>query len=106
MSSLKELLRLPNNFEIPKKISPQNFESESFHPIIVLPEEYEVFDFSKGYDPNRNLQFPFLVSENTTNIDLLCMKESNFTTKNPNIKEPFTWGLISRHPLEHKFITL
>ena len=27
-----------------------------FHPVIKLPEEYEVYDFTAGYDPNRTLQ--------------------------------------------------
>lgn len=26
---------------------------QSFHPVIHLPKEYEVYDFSKGYDPDR-----------------------------------------------------
>lgn len=26
---------------------------KSFHPVIELPASYEVFDFTKGYDPNR-----------------------------------------------------
>ena len=59
MSSLKKILDLPDDFEISKNLSSKDFESESFHPIIILPEKYEVFDFSEGYDPNRNLKFPF-----------------------------------------------
>lgn len=30
-----------------------DFTKFQFHPVIALPEEYEIFDFSKGYDPNR-----------------------------------------------------
>lgn len=59
MSALKDILGLPDNFQIPQILSAKVFASESFHPIIALPEEYEVFDFSQGYDPERNLQFPF-----------------------------------------------
>lgn len=33
--------------------------TNSFHPVIQLPPSYEVFDFTKGYDPNRPLQSPF-----------------------------------------------
>jgi len=27
----------------------------TFHPVIFLPDDYEVYDFSQGYDPNRTL---------------------------------------------------
>ncbi len=30
-------------------------EGVRFHPVIRLPEAYEIYDFSKGYDPNREL---------------------------------------------------
>lgn len=30
-----------------------------FHPVIKLPSEYEIYDFSSGYDPNRVLSSPF-----------------------------------------------
>jgi murein DD-endopeptidase MepM/ murein hydrolase activator NlpD len=29
------------------------FSQFSFHPVIHLPADYEIFDFTKGYDPNR-----------------------------------------------------
>ena len=29
------------------------FSRYSFHPVIRLPAQYEVYDFTKGYDPNR-----------------------------------------------------
>jgi peptidoglycan LD-endopeptidase LytH len=32
---------------------PFDFAKFEFHPVIALPKEYEIFDFSKGYDPNR-----------------------------------------------------
>ena len=32
------------------------FSPQRFHPIIELPQEYEVFDFTKGYDALRALQ--------------------------------------------------
>ncbi len=30
-----------------------------YHPVIFLPENYEIYDFSESYDPNRKLQSPF-----------------------------------------------
>ena len=30
-----------------------------YHPVIFLPEDYEVYDFSSGYDPERTLSSPF-----------------------------------------------
>jgi murein DD-endopeptidase MepM/ murein hydrolase activator NlpD len=30
-----------------------------FHPVIALPPNYEVYDFSRGYDPSRALSSPF-----------------------------------------------
>lgn len=30
-----------------------------FHPVIRLPKEYEVYDFTRGYDPNRPLATPY-----------------------------------------------
>lgn len=35
---------------------PFNFSAFSFRPVIDLPAEYEIFDFTKGYDPNRERQ--------------------------------------------------
>ena len=32
---------------------PFNFSDFTFGPVIDLPEKYEVFDFTQGYDPNR-----------------------------------------------------
>ena len=30
-----------------------------FHPVIVLPEVYELYDFTAGYDPGRELAHPY-----------------------------------------------
>ena len=38
-------------------------KEQNFHPVIVLPENYEVFDFSEGYDPERNLKYPYGVGK-------------------------------------------
>jgi hypothetical protein len=32
-----------------------DFARHKFHPVIDLPPHYEVFDFTRGYDPNREL---------------------------------------------------
>ncbi len=32
-----------------------DFSSYQFHPVIKLPPEYEVYDFTQGYDPERQL---------------------------------------------------
>ncbi len=34
-----------------------NVSNISFSPVIVLPKEYEVFDFTNGYDPNRKNKY-------------------------------------------------
>ena len=34
-------------------------EGMKFGTVVELPEEYEVFDFSKGYDAQRTLKFPY-----------------------------------------------
>ncbi len=34
-------------------MKPLHFTQANFHPVIKLPEEYDVYDFSKGYDPDR-----------------------------------------------------
>ena len=31
----------------------------SFHPVVQLPPGYEVYDFTRGYDPNRPLASPY-----------------------------------------------
>ncbi|MCC5941424.1 MAG: peptidoglycan DD-metalloendopeptidase family protein [Balneolaceae bacterium] len=32
-------------------------EAHSSHPVMIFPDDYEVFDFSKGYDPKQVQQF-------------------------------------------------
>ena len=34
-------------------------KSPQYHPVIFLPEDYEIYDFSEGYDPNRELKSNF-----------------------------------------------
>lgn len=36
-----------------------DFNSHTFHPVIKLPADYEVFDFTDGYDPERTLKCEF-----------------------------------------------
>jgi peptidoglycan LD-endopeptidase LytH len=31
----------------------------AFHPVIELPADYEIYDFSRRYDPDRHLKSPF-----------------------------------------------
>ena len=40
-------------------LPPLRTDGIRFHPVIPLPEEYEVYDFSEGYDPNRTLSHPY-----------------------------------------------
>ena len=35
------------------------FSKHKFHPVIQLPPEYEIFDFSESYDPSRTLASEF-----------------------------------------------
>lgn len=39
--------------------SPAVFSGSSFHPVIRLPRDYEVYDFTQGYDENRPLKSPY-----------------------------------------------
>ena len=51
-------------FQIPKKwrdIPPLQTENVAFGPVIQLPADYEVYDFSEGYDPDRVLQSPYWI---------------------------------------------
>jgi murein DD-endopeptidase MepM/ murein hydrolase activator NlpD len=29
------------------------FQGYNFHPVVMLPKDYEIYDFTQGYDPNR-----------------------------------------------------
>jgi murein DD-endopeptidase MepM/ murein hydrolase activator NlpD len=42
---------------------PLNVQGIDFRPVIALPEEYEVYDFSHGYDPNRTLTHAYGVGK-------------------------------------------
>ncbi len=35
------------------------FSGFTFHPVIHLPEKYEIFDFTRSYDPKRMLAFDY-----------------------------------------------
>jgi peptidoglycan LD-endopeptidase LytH len=59
MSSLKNILGLSSDFQFNNTIVAEDFSQEIFHPVIHLPNEYEVFDFSSGYDEQRTLKFPY-----------------------------------------------
>ena len=39
--------------------APLRTDGVEFSPVIALPEDYDVYDFSEGYDPNRTLRVPF-----------------------------------------------
>ena len=34
-------------------------ETVTFHPVIHLPDEYEIYDFTRGYDPDRELSHAY-----------------------------------------------
>lgn len=36
-----------------------DFSQYHFHPVIPLPEGYEIYDFTSGYDPQRKMHSPF-----------------------------------------------
>src|SRR5258708_4865228 len=36
-----------------------HFERYAFHPVIALPKDYEVYDFSLEYDPDRTRKSPY-----------------------------------------------
>jgi peptidoglycan LD-endopeptidase LytH len=38
-------------------------KSANFHSVVKLPEEYEIYDFSKTYDPNRKMIHPYGVGK-------------------------------------------
>lgn len=42
---------------------PLDVSNIRFSPVIVLPKDYEVFDFTNGYDPNRKHKFAYGVGK-------------------------------------------
>lgn len=36
-----------------------DFSKYQFHPVIKIPKDYEVYDFTQGYDENRPLKTPY-----------------------------------------------
>jgi murein DD-endopeptidase MepM/ murein hydrolase activator NlpD len=36
-----------------------DFARYNFHPVIKLPKDYEVYDFTRGYDPSRQPRTPY-----------------------------------------------
>lgn len=40
-----------------------NFKNYNFHPVISLPKDYEVYDFTQGYDENRVLKSSYGVGK-------------------------------------------
>ena len=44
-------------------VSGIEFSRHRFHPVIDLPRYYEIFDFTRGYDPMRTLTRPFGVGK-------------------------------------------
>ena len=46
---------------------------EPFHPVVNLPEEYWVFDFTRGEDKSWECPFDYQI-EDTMNFDQACMK--------------------------------
>ena len=50
----------------------------NFHPVIFLPADYEVYDFSEDYDPNRVLKSPFGIGRYNEHRPQMY-KESQFT---------------------------
>lgn len=55
------------------------FSQYKFHPVIALPPDYEVYDFTRGYDPNRSLSSPFGVGR--YNEDRRGMYKAEIFTK-------------------------
>lgn len=40
-----------------------DFSKFQYHPVIKMPIDYEVYDFTQGYDPNRVLRSPYGVGK-------------------------------------------
>ena len=66
---------------------------EVFKPIMSLPENLPVFDFTQSYDPERMLDFPFGVTV-MTKSDHRCIQRCTLQPR----REIFIWGLTSRGP--------
>ena len=52
------LMNCPTNLPLPLQT-----EGITFGPVIALPDDYDVYDFSRGYDPGRILRVPFGVGK-------------------------------------------
>jgi murein DD-endopeptidase MepM/ murein hydrolase activator NlpD len=57
------------------------FSEEAFHPVLHLPKDLEVFDFTKGYDANRMLKSKFGIGR--YNEKRVGMYTTELFTKNP-----------------------
>jgi murein DD-endopeptidase MepM/ murein hydrolase activator NlpD len=44
---------------LPTPLDSRELAGFDFHPVVVLPADYEVYDFTGGYDPNRVLRSPY-----------------------------------------------
>jgi peptidoglycan LD-endopeptidase LytH len=52
------------------------FADEKFHPVIQLPAQYEVYDLTSGYNPNRTLSGPFGIGKyNERRVGMYTDKE-------------------------------
>lgn len=49
-----------------------------YHPVIFLPEDYEVYDFSEEYDPDRKLKSDFGIGKYNEHRPMMY-KEAQFT---------------------------
>lgn len=59
-----------------------DFSLYTFHPVIQLPADYEVYDFSRNYDPHRPLQSPYGIGKYNEQREGMYTTEL-FTGKNP-----------------------
>lgn len=62
----------------------QAFQTKNFHPVIRLPSEYEVYDFTSGYDPKRALSSQYGIGRFNEN------RKGMYTTPLFNSGEPRT----------------
>lgn len=61
-----------------------DFSQYHFHPVILLPSNYEVYDFTKGYDPNRKLNSPFGIGK--YDEQRVGMYTTEMYTKSPELR--------------------
>jgi murein DD-endopeptidase MepM/ murein hydrolase activator NlpD len=74
------------------------FSKFSYHPVIKLPAQYEVYDFTQGYDPGRKLQHEYGIGK--YNERRAGMYTTELFTSSPEVIRNIHIGIDIAAPVE------